>query len=151
MEDSQEKHIYATKEEVLDRVKELAHGEEEITKAELDHLKTAFYFLLNQEREAAQKEYLDNGGDAAAYVLEQDPKEEEFKAEMALIKDKRQQLFKQREEEKQANLKRKQEIIERIKALTASEDIHEAYKEVKALQDEWHEIKSVPPENAAEL
>lgn len=151
MEDSQEKHIYATKEEVLDRVKELAHGEEEITKAELDHLKTAFYFLLNQEREAALKEYLDNGGDAAAYVLEQDPKEEEFKAEMALIKDKRQQLFKQREEEKQANLKRKQEIIERIKTLTASEDIHEAYKEVKALQDEWHEIKSVPPENAAEL
>ena len=151
MEDSQEKHIYATKEEVLDRVKELAHGEEEITKAELDHLKTAFYFLLNQESEAALKEYLDNGGDAAAYVLEQDPKEEEFKAEMALIKDKRQQLFKQREEEKQANLKRKQEIIERIKTLTASEDIHEAYKEVKALQDEWHEIKSVPPENAAEL
>jgi hypothetical protein len=151
MEDSQEKHIYATKEEVLDRVKELAHGEEEITKAELDHLKTAFYFLLNQEREAALKEYLDNGGDAAAYVLEQDPQEEEFKAEMALIKDKRQQLFKQREEEKQTNLKRKQEIIERIKTLTASEDIHEAYKEVKALQDEWHEIKSVPPENAAEL
>ena len=151
MEDSQEKHLYATKEEVLERVKALAHGEEEITKAELDHLKTAFYFLLNQEREAAMKAFLDGGGDAAEYVVEQDPIEEEYKAEMALIKDKRQLLFKQREEERQANLKRKQEIIERIKSLIEAEDIHEAYKEVKSLQDEWHEIKSVPPENAAEL
>ena len=151
MENSQEKHLYATKEEVLERVKTLAHGEEEITKAELDHLKTAFYFLLNQEREASMKAYLDGGGEASEYVVAQDPIEEEYKAEMALIKDKRQQLFKQREEERQANLKRKQEIIERIKALTDAEDIHEAYKEVKSLQDEWHEIKSVPPENAAEL
>ena len=151
MEDSQEKHLYATKEEVLERVKTLAHGEEEITKAELDHLKTAFYFLLNQEREASMKAFLDGGGDASEYVVEQDPVEEEYKAEMALIKDKRQELFKQREEERQANLKRKQEIIERIKALTEAEDIHEAYKEVKSLQDEWHEIKSVPPENAAGL
>ena len=151
MEDSQEKHLYATKEEVLERVKTLAHGEEEITKAELDHLKTAFYFLLNQEREASMKAFLDGGGDASEYVVEQDPVEEEYKAEMALIKDKRQEIFKQREEERQANLKRKQEIIERIKALTEAEDIHEAYKEVKSLQDEWHEIKSVPPENAAEL
>ncbi len=151
MEDTQEKHLYATKEEVLERVKALAHGEEEITKAELDHLKTAFYFLLNQEREASMKAFIEGGGDASQYVLEQDPVEEEYKAEMALIKDKRQVLFKQREEERQANLKRKQEIIERIKALTEAEDIHEAYKEVKTLQDEWREIKSVPPENATEL
>ena len=151
MEDTQEKHLYATKEEVLERVKSLAHGEEEITKAELDHLKTAFYFLLNQEREASMKAFIEGGGDASQYVLEQDPVEEEYKAEMALIKDKRQLLFKQREEERQVNLKRKQEIIERIKALTEAEDIHEAYKEVKTLQDEWREIKSVPPENATEL
>ena len=151
MEDTQEKHLYATKEEVLERVKALAHGEEEITKAELDHLKTAFYFLLNQEREASMKAFIEGGGDASQYVLEQDPVEEEYKAEMALIKDKRQVLFKQREEERQANLKRKQEIIERIKALTEAEDIHEAYKEVKTLQDEWRELKSVPPENATEL
>lgn len=151
MEDTQEKHLYATKEEVLERVKALAHGEEEITKAELDHLKTAFYYLLNQEREASMKAFIEGGGDASQYVLEQDPVEEEYKAEMALIKDKRQVLFKQREEERQANLKRKQEIIERIKALTEAEDIHEAYKEVKTLQDEWREIKSVPPENATEL
>ena len=79
---AQEKRIYASKEEVLERVKTLAQGEEEITKPELDHLKTAFYFLLNAEREAAQKAYIADGGDPMQYVVTPDETEEAFKAEM---------------------------------------------------------------------
>lgn len=166
MMDSQEKRIYASKEEVLERVKVLAHGEEELEKTELDHLKTAFYFLLNQERDAAQKAYLEAGGDPMQYVVTPDETEEAFKSEMNIIKERRQQAFLKQEEEKQANLKRKQEIIEKIKSIVAANDaanttadsdeaakvdIHESYKEVKALQEEWKEIKAVPAENAAEL
>ncbi|MBR3521552.1 MAG: DUF349 domain-containing protein [Prevotella sp.] len=153
MMDSQEKRVYASKAEVLDHLKELAHNEEtEIDKAEIAHLKTAFYYLLNQEREAAEKAYLDAGGDPAKYVALPDEDEETFKSEMNIIKERRQQAFLKQEEEKQANLKRKQEIIERIKALTTTpEEAGQAYQEVKALQDEWKEIKAVPAENASEL
>ena len=71
---------------------------------------------------------------------------------MNVIKERRQQAFLKQEEEKQANLKRKLEIIERIKALTTTpEEAGQAYQEVKSLQDEWKEIKSVPAENASEL
>ena len=151
--DSQEKRVYASKAEVLDHLKELAHNEEtEIDKAEIAHLKTAFYYLLNQEREAAEKAYLDAGGDPAKYVVLPDEDEETFKSEMNIIKERRQQAFLKQEEEKQANLKRKQDIIERIKVLTTTpEEAGQAYQEVKALQDEWKEIKAVPAENAAEL
>ena len=151
--DSQEKRVYASKAEVLDHLKELAHNEEtEIDKAEIAHLKTAFYYLLNQEREAAEKAYLEAGGDPAKYVALPDEDEETFKAEMNIIKERRQQAFLKQEEEKQANLKRKQEIIERIKALTTTpEEAGQAYQEVKSLQDEWKEIKAVPAENASEL
>ena len=151
--DSQEKRVYASKAEVLDHLKELAHNEEtEIDKAEIAHLKTAFYYLLNQEREAAEKAYLDAGGDPAKYVALPDEDEETFKSEMNIIKERRQQAFLKQEEEKQVNLKRKQEIIERIKALTTTpEEAGQAYQEVKALQDEWKEIKAVPAENASEL
>ena len=151
--DSQEKRVYASKAEVLDHLKELAHNEEtEIDKAEIAHLKTAFYYLLNQEREAAEKAYLDAGGDPAKYVALPDEDEETFRSEMNIIKERRQQAFLKQEEEKQANLKRKQEIIERIKALTTTpEEAGQAYQEVKALQDEWKEIKAVPAENASEL
>ena len=70
MMDSQEKRVYASKAEVLDHLKELAHNEEtEIDKTEIAHLKTAFYYLLNQEREAAEKAYLDAGGDPTKYVV----------------------------------------------------------------------------------
>ena len=153
MMDSQEKRVYASKAEVLDHLKELAHNEEtEIDKTEIAHLKTAFYYLLNQEREAAEKAYLDAGGDPTKYVVLPDEDEETFKAEMNVIKERRQQAFLKQEEEKQANLKRKQEIIERIKALTTTpEEAGQAYQEVKSLQDEWKEIKSVPAENASEL
>lgn len=147
-----EKRLYASKEEVLERVKTLAHSEEEINKSELDHLKTAFYYMLNAEREAAQKAFIDGGGDPMQYVVLPDATEEAFKTEMNLIKERRQQAFAQQEAEKQANLKRKQEIIERIKELTTtSEDAGNAYQEVKQLQQEWREIKAVPAENASEL
>ena len=151
--DSQEKRVYASKAEVLEHLKELAHNEEtEIDKTEIAHLKTAFYYLLNQEREAAEKAYLEAGGDPAKYVALPDEDEETFKAEMNVIKERRQQAFLKQEEEKQANLKRKQEIIARIKELTTTpEEAGQAYQEVKALQDEWKEIKAVPAENASEL
>lgn len=149
---AQEKRLYASKEEVLTRVKELAHSEEELNKAELDHLKTAFYYLLSAERDAAQKAYLEAGGDPMQYVVTPDPVEDEFKAEMNIIKERRQKAFLEQEAEKQANLKRKQEIIERIKALTTTpEEAGNAYQEVKELQAEWREIKAVPAENASEL
>ena len=153
MMDSQveEKRIYATKQEVLDRVKELSQ-EENPSKQEIDKLKVAFYSLLNAEREAQQKEYLDNGGDPMQYVVAPDETEQAFKAEMALIREKRQQAFLALEEEKQKNLKRKLEIIERIKTLASSpEEANNAYQEVKTLQQEWREIKTVPAENATDL
>ena len=54
--EGQPKHTYANKQEVLERVKELAHGEETPQKAEVDLLKTVFYKLHLAEREAQMKE-----------------------------------------------------------------------------------------------
>lgn len=149
---AQEKRLYTSKEEVIARLKELSNGEEEPTKTELEHLKTAFYHLLNNEREAAQKAYLDAGGDPMQYAVLPDPLEEEFKAEMNIIKERRQQAILKLEEEKQRNLKRKKEILERIKELTTTpEEAANAFQEVKQLQQEWREIKTVPAENVTEL
>ena len=153
MMDSQEeeKRIYATKQEVLDRVKELAQ-EENPSKQEIDHLKVAFYHLLNTEREAQQKAYIEAGGDPMQYVVPTDEDEQIFKAEMTIVREKRQKAFLAQEEEKQNNLKRKLEIIERIKTLaTSPEEANNAYQEFKALQNEWKEIKAVPAENATDL
>lgn len=144
--------MYASKYEVLERVKELAHSDETPAKDEIDHLKTAFYKLLFAEREADQKTFIENGGAPEAYVMKTDDSEEQFKAEMGLIKEKRAKAFQQQEEEKKANLQRKQQIIEKIKMMSTSpEEANKSYNDFKALQQEWKDIKAVPAEKANEL
>ena len=150
--EGQPKHTYANKQEVLERVKELAHGEETPQKAEVDLLKTVFYKLHLAEREAQMKEYIEAGGDPEAYRVTPDAAEEEFKAEMGIIKEKRQKAFVEQEAEKQENLQKKLDIIEKIKAMiTSPEEANKTYQEFKALQQQWKEIKAVPAEKANEL
>ena len=139
------KKVYNTKQEVLERVKEIAHSDEAPNKEELDHLKTTFYKLHLAERDAQTKEYLAGGGDPEKFILLPDDTEEAFKAEMQIIKEKRARIFLALEEEKQANLQKKLEIIEKIKAMVTSPDeANKAYQDFKALQQEWKEIGIVP-------
>ena len=146
------KKAYATKQEVLERVKEIARSAEAPNKEELDHLKTTFYKLHLAERDAQSKEYLEKGGDPEKFVLLPDDTEEAFKAEMQIIKEKRAKIFLEQEEEKQENLAKKLEIIEKIKAMTTSpEEANQSYNDFKALQQEWKEIKTVPADKANEL
>ena len=146
------RRVYNTKQEVLDRVKEIAHGEEPPQKEEVELLKTVFYKLHIAEREAKLKEYLDNGGEPESYQVTPDEDEEVFKAEMGIIKERRQQQFREQEVEKEENLKRKLAIIEKIKSMvTSPEEASKTYQEFKALQQEWRDIKAVPAEKANEL
>ena len=147
-----EKKVYTTRQEVLERVKELAHNDETPTKEEVEHLKTSYYKLLSAEREADQKEYLEKGGEPESYQIHPDETEEMFKAEMGLIKEKRSRLFQEQEKEKAANLARKLEILEEIKGMiTSPEEANRRFSEFKKLQQEWKDIKSVPAEKSKEL
>ena len=146
------KKAYATKQEVLKRVKEIARSAEAPNKEELDHLKTTFYKIHLAERDAQTKEYLEKGGDPEKFVLLPDDTEEAFKAEMQIIKEKRAKIFLEQEEEKQENLAKKLEIIEKIKAMaTSPEEANQSYNDFKALQQEWKDIKAVPADKANEL
>ncbi len=148
----QERKQYQNKQEVLDRVREIAQGQDAPQKDEVDYLKTVFYKLHTAEREARFKEYVANGGNPDTYQILPDETEEAFKAEMGIIKEKRQKLFLEQEQEKQENLQKKLDIIEKIKAMvTSPEEANKAYKDFKALQEEWKEIKNVPAEKANEL
>ena len=148
----EERKVYESKKEVLDRVKEIAHGEEMPQKDEVDYLKTVFYKLHIAEREAKLREYIDGGGDPEKYQITPDEDEEVFKAEMGIIKERRQQQFREQEAEKEENLRKKLEIIEKIKAMvTSPEEANKTFQEFKALQQEWREIKAVPAEKANEL
>lgn len=144
--------VYASKQEVLERIKEIARNEDKPDKDEVEHLKSSFYRFHIAEREKRQKDYLEAGGDPEKYQILPDDDEETFKAEMQIIKEKRAKAFQEQEAEKQANLQRKLDIIEKIKAMaTSPEEANKNYNEFKELQKEFKEIKSVPPEKANEV
>lgn len=149
---AEEKKIYTTKQEVVERLKEIAAGEETPQKEEIDLLKTLFYKFHNAEREAQQKAYLEAGGDPETYQVTPDELEDTFKAEMSLIREKRQQAFQKLEEERQQNLTKKLEIIEKIKGMATSPDeANKSYQEFKALQQEWKDTGAVPAERSTEI
>ena len=150
--DDTSKKTYKSKEEILRRATEIVAENETPDKEEIDNLKTTFYKLHIAERDAEQKAYLENGGDPEAYQVSPDPIEEAFKAQMGVIKERRAKLFLEQEQEKQENLQKKTEIIEKIKAMATSPDeANKSYQAFKDLQQQWKEIKAVPADKANEL
>ena len=146
-----DRKTYTSKKEVLERIREIAHNDENPEKDEVEYLKSTFYRLHIAEREEQQKAYLEEGGDPEKYQVRPDDVEEAFKAEMQVIKEKRARLFQKQEEERANNLKHREEIIEKIKNMaTSPEEANKSFNAFKQLQQEWKEIGAVPPEKANE-
>ena len=71
---------------------------------------------------------------------------------MQTIRERRAAIQETLERQKQDNLKRKLEILERIQQMASTpEEANKSFDEFKALQNEWKEIKAVPAERATEL
>ena len=141
-----------TKEEVIERLQEISQQEEIANKSVLDSIKQTFYRLRNAEVEMARKSFEENGGNPEEFISPKDELEEQFKDIMSSIREKRNAIKAEEEQEKQANLEKKLAIIERMKGLTeSSEEANKSYNEFKKLQTEWNEIKNVPATQINEL
>ena len=142
----------STKEDILNRLQEIAADVENVAKAEIDGLKQMFYKLHNAEIEASKKQFIENGGTAENFIIPTDSREEEFKRIMSVIKEKRGAANAELERQKEMNLQIKLSIIEELKDLIESpEDANKSYNEFKRLQQQWNEIKLVPAAKINEL
>ena len=142
----------ATKEDVLNQLKELAQDAENANKQDIDNLKQSFYKLHNAELEAAKVQFTDNGGNIEDFVAEEDPTEEEFKRLMGVIKENRSKQVAELERQKEENLQVKLSIIEELKELVESgDDANKSYTEFKKLQQQWNDTKLVPQGKVNEL
>ncbi|MDO5482286.1 MAG: DUF349 domain-containing protein [Bacteroidaceae bacterium] len=143
---------YETKADVVNRLKELSAGDEEVTRQELDILKSNFYRIHHQEADAAYKKFIEEGGNAEEYIPAPNLEEADFKAQMAIIREKRAAKTAALEQMREANYQQKLNIIEKIKTLTENPDeINRAYNDFKELQQQWNDIKEVPAEKATIL
>ena len=150
-EETTKTEVMETKDDIIERLKEIDANGGNADKTELDLLKVAFYKLHKAGIEAAKKAF-EEKGEAGEFVAPADEYEEQFKTIMASIKEKRNTIAAKEEKELEENLARKIAIIERIKALTeCQDDANKSYSEFKKLQQEWKEIKHIPANKVSEL
>lgn len=141
-----------TQEEVIKRLREINENACEADKQEIDQLKQTFYKLHKSDQEAERKAFIEKGGNAEDFTPTPNPLETLFKEIMGEIKEKRSALSAALEQEKEGNLAKKLEILEKMKTLTEStEDTTAIYNEFKQLQQEWNDIKQVPSGRQNEL
>ncbi len=141
-----------TKVQVVEKLRLLALSEDEISRAEVEALKQAFYKIHSAEVEAARRAFVEGGGDAEQFQQPKDELEEAFKQAMAVVKEKRSEANAELEKQKELNLQIKMSIIEELKELLESpEDANKNYVEFKKLQQQWNETRLVPPTKINEL
>ncbi|MCC8133299.1 MAG: DUF349 domain-containing protein [Tannerellaceae bacterium] len=141
-----------TKEEILNKLTELVEGPVESVRTEIESLKQAYYKLHRNEVNALKKAFIENGGEKNSFVALEDETESKIKELLAAYKEKRAAQIAEEEQQKATNYILKLQLIDRLKALTESqEDFNKLYNEFKEIQQKWKEIKAVSQEYANEL
>ena len=121
---------------------------------ELNEYKAHFYNLLRNETEKQKRLFLANEGEEMDFVFDESELYIEGKNLIAKISEKRAKIAVVEEAEKEANVFKKQSIIDRVKELIekqSHEDFNKTYQEFKALQQQWNEIKQIPATKMNEL
>lgn len=142
---------FASQEEVMAHLKTLLESPETADRTVLEACKSNFYRFHNEIITKARQQFVAEGHEEADFVAPKLPLEEEFKQLLADIKVRRAEIAAKAEAERQANLARKLEIIEKLKELAAdAELIDKNYDTFKALQTEWKELGAIPAERVTD-
>lgn len=146
-----EQCTYESTADIIIRVKELAQDPLNSSKEELDQLKQAFYKLHRTAVEAARQAHLENGFAPEDFKVD-NTDENEYKAAMSIIKEKRAEQQREEERLREENFQQKEAILSRLQTILDNADKEQAsYNDFKALQQEWKAIGEVPATKQTDL
>lgn len=133
-----------TCEEIVAKVKVLAQDPLNASKEELEKLKQLFYKQYRANVEAAREAYIAANETAEGFKYD-NAVEEEYKAAVSIIKEKRAEQQRAEEQVREANYERKEAILSRIQDMLENADKEQtSYNDFKALQQEWKTVGEVP-------
>ncbi|MCY1635049.1 DUF349 domain-containing protein [Marinifilum sp. D737] len=114
-------------------------------KEKVEAIKQNFYKKHKEEVEAAKQKFVAGGGAEEEFDMGTDELEVQVREMLQKFKEKKSELNRNVEQEKEDNLKKKYQIIEDIKELVnRKESFDKTFHEFRALQKKWHEIGMVP-------
>ncbi len=151
----EEEHVdYSTysKQQLADVMKGLAK-EDNFKRVDnvLKEIKPLYDDFREKEKAAALSRFIENGGTAEDFDYKGDDADVSFEANFKLLRDRRTQYFRQQEERKTENLRRKEELLEKLRELSDSIDTNNQFESFKELQKEWKSIGPVPAPQAKTL
>ena len=145
---------YATlsKEELLAAAEELVHATD-VKKAynQLQAIRNALDDLLDQERPGMIRTWVEAGNDPRDFVAPADNTKQSIQQIITAFKKRREDERKRAEEEKLHNLKQKQLILDKIKALVDSEENDQSLNALREYMRQWKEVRQIPKEYQDEL
>jgi hypothetical protein len=153
VETDEQTFIMLSIDEIVQKLRDLLDSSAPNRK-EFNEYKNQFYRLLRDETEKQKQDFLAAGGENIDFVAQESELYTEGKDLLGKIGEKRAKISAVEEVEKEENLVKKLSIIDRIKELTENqgqEDFNKSYQEFKTLQQQWNDIKLVPPAKVNEL
>ena len=134
-----------SKEELVEIVKAIAK-DDNVVKADkvLMAVKPHIDKFRIAEREEAKVKFLADGGAEDDFEFKHDELSTRFDANYRLIKDRKSKHYKEQEKSKDENLKKKQDLLERIREFVDSDETNISFEKFKTLQNEWKGIGMVP-------
>lgn len=107
--------------------------------------------LREKERTAALNRYILDGGTPDGFEFKGDELDATFDALIKSIRDRKHQHAKNRDDQKNQNLNKKLEILEKLRELTDSQEVTNQFDQFKELQKEWKATGAVPAMQARSL
>ncbi len=121
-------------------------------KDDVERIKLLFYKKLKQETDERKNKFLAEGGKIEEYKTFSDPDESKVRHLLEVYREKKTDYIKVQEAEKYENLKKKYDIIDKIKDLVNREEsINKTFHDFRTLQNEWHAIGVVPQSSLKDL
>jgi hypothetical protein len=119
---------------------------------DVERIKALFYKKLKLEAEERKNKFLEGGGKIEEYKSWVDPDDAKVKHLLEKYREKKTDYNKIQESEKYENLKKKYDIIDKIKELVNREEsINKTFHEFRSLQNEWHTVGVVPQTSLKDL
>lgn len=109
----------------------------------LKEIKPLFDELRDRARQEALKRFIEGGGQQDDFEFRADEHDIAFDANYKLIRDKRNAYYKNLEDQKNENLRKKTQLLEQLRTLVDGEDSDTAFRTFKEIQHQWKLIGPV--------
>ncbi len=141
------------KEELLEKIKQYSSQPiESIRDKVVNEIHRYFYRIVDQDKEEARKKFVGEGGEESDFEFRADNEViSHFEDYYRSFKEKRRHFLGDLEKRKEANVKLKEELLERLRKMVDGDVDSYSVKVLREIEEEWRKAEPVLPARAREL